>query len=305
MADHTDSLTVHGEHGTTIFTLSGPTLVVHRASDSEFHSPPVRVSPHGGPTEKWPRIETTVRHVLWAEVKENLFEIALVARRKNSHPLSLVLVAGTVKSDQLEIATAFTTSLMDVAYAGIRRQRRLRVLVNPKSGPGNGIGLYHRKVEPIFRAAHCHVELTLTTHHGHAYELMKTLDLGQYDAIVVVSGDGLVHEIINGFAEHARPEEAFRLPITPVAGGSGNALALNILGPKEGCDICAAALNAVKGRPMRIDLCSVTQGEKKTLSFISQCVGMLADVDLGTEHLRFLGSNRFVLGYVYGGDIFS
>ena len=45
-----------------------------------------------------------------------------------------------------------------------------------------------------------------------------------------------------------------------------------------------------EGRPMHIDLMSVTQNGQKSYSFMSQTVGLFADLDLGTEWLRCLGS---------------
>jgi sphingosine kinase len=65
-------------------------------------------------------------------------------------------------------------------------------------------------------------------------------------------------------------------------------------------DVAAATLNAIKGRPMAIDLLSILQNDKRTFSFLSQAVGLMADVDLGTEHLRWLGSTRFMYGYLRG-----
>lgn len=47
---------------------------------------------------------------------------------------------------------------------------------------------------------------------------------------MTVSGDGLIHEVLNGFAEHADPLKAFSIPVAPVPTGSGNGLSLNILG---------------------------------------------------------------------------
>ena len=37
-----------------------------------------------------------------------------------------------------------------------------------------------------------------------------------YDTIVTLSGDGLTHEILNGFAEHENPRAVFAIPLTPV-----------------------------------------------------------------------------------------
>jgi sphingosine kinase len=40
---------------------------------------------------------------------------------------------------------------------------------------------------------------------------------------------------------------------------------------------------------MPVDIFSMTQGEKRILSFVSQAVGLMAELDIGTEHLRFMG----------------
>jgi sphingosine kinase len=68
-----------------------------------------------------------------------------------------------------------------------------------------------------------------TTHRGHAFDIAKALGVN-YDAIVTVSGDGLIHEVMNGFANHKDPGIAFAIPIAPIPTGSGNALSLNLLG---------------------------------------------------------------------------
>jgi sphingosine kinase len=54
---------------------------------------------------------------------------------------------------------------------------------------------------------------------------------------------------------------------------------------------------------MPIDLLSILQSGKRSLSFMSQCVGLMADADLGTEHLRWMGSTRFMYGYLRGGEL--
>jgi sphingosine kinase len=101
-----------------------------------------------------------------------------------------------------------------------------------------------------------------TTHHGHAHDIAKDLATN-YDAVVAVSGDGLVHEVLNGFAEHVDPIKAFSIPVAPIPTGSGNGLSLNLLGLEvsgskyhqvklshafqDGFDVTKAALNAIKG----------------------------------------------------------
>ena len=54
------------------------------------------------------------------------------------------------------------------------------------------------------------------------------------------------------------------------------------------------------GRPIPLDVCSVTQGNIRRLSFLSTAYGLMADLDLGTEHLRWMGDARFVVGFIQG-----
>jgi len=51
---------------------------------------------------------------------------------------------------------------------------------------------------------------------------------------------------------------------------------------------------------MKVDLFSFSQGEKRVISFMSQAVGLMADADLGTENLRWMGNSRFIYGFVKG-----
>ena len=51
---------------------------------------------------------------------------------------------------------------------------------------------------------------------------------------------------------------------------------------------------------MKVDLFSVTQGGKRTISFMSQSSGLMAEVDIGTENLRWMGDSRFVIGFLKG-----
>lgn len=58
------------------------------------------------------------------------------------------------------------------------------------------------------------------------------------------------------------------------------------------------ALAIVKGKRIPLDLASVTQGETRTLSFLSQSYGIVAESDLGTENIRWMGDLRFYYGFL-------
>ena len=51
----------------------------------------------------------------------------------------------------------------------------------------------------ILQAARANVTYFETKYHGHATEIARELDVNDYDIIVCCSGDGIPHEVINGF----------------------------------------------------------------------------------------------------------
>jgi len=236
-------------------------------------------------------------HILWAEVVDHTVTVSsLTKKHKNLH---LTPFTAVVADDALEEAKTWAAQVMQLAYKNSKPQRKLKVLINPASGQSKGISIWEKLAQPVFDAAHAHYDISLTERRGHAAEIAKALPL-EYDAIVTVSGDGLQHEIINGFAEREDARQALQTPIAPIPTGSGNGFSISLLGLEEGLDPAAAALNILKGKKMVLDLCSVTQGDKQYYSFMSQAIGLMADVDLGTEHLRWMGNARFMYGFIRG-----
>ena len=192
-------------------------------------------------------------------------------------------------------AKSWVSKLLDRSYGTSHRRKRIKVLVNPFGGQGSAQKWYLRDVEPIFAAAGCEIDVERTLYQGHAVEIAEKLDVESYDVIASCSGDGLPHEVFNGLAK--KPDATWALSKVAVAQlpcGSGNAMSWNLYGTGSTSE---AALCIVKGIRTPLDLVSITQGEKRTLSFLSQSVGVVAEVDLGTEHLRWMGTARFTYGF--------
>ncbi|KAK0550938.1 sphinganine kinase lcb4 [Tilletia horrida] len=321
---------------------------------------------------------------------------------------SATSTSGHTSATSISDPADWASTLLSRAYPserGIRPHRRLFILINPVGGPGKARAHFELRVRPILEAAGCTLQVHYTTHHLHGYALIKdtnTFKLDNVDAIVTVSGDGMVHEVLNALAARPDAKKALRIPIAPVPAGSGNASAINLLGAKNGFSLALASLNVIKGRPVGMDLCVVTQpysgpnsdpyakasleppvrpkrdarksgprpsrggttasrsgtvrsvqsvvanGDghpadsstdadapviSNTLSsatasrflphssvdadpaslsaaphrpyvkyyaFLSAAIGLMADIDLGTEHMRALGDARFVIGYLQG-----
>lgn len=167
-------------------------------------------------------------------------------------------------------------------------------MVNPFGGQGAAQRLFASEVEPLFRAAGCNIDVQKTTHSGHAVEIARELNVDDYDVVACASGDGLPHEVFNGLAQQKRPRRALRkVAVVQLPCGSGNAMSINLNGTNSPS---FAALAVVKGVRTPLDLMAVTQGEKQYWSFLSQSVGIIADCDLGTENMRWMGSARFTVG---------
>jgi sphingosine kinase len=77
-------------------------------------------------------------------------------------------------------------------------KRKLLVLLNPFSGAGQAATSW-QIAEPIMEKAHVDIKLIRTERAGHAYDIVsQELRPGDYDGIITVSGDGLIHEVVNG-----------------------------------------------------------------------------------------------------------
>jgi len=199
------------------------------------------------------------------------------------------------KADRPRV-TAWISKLLDRAYGESQHNKRIKVLINPYGGQGSAQKWFTRDIEPIFAAAQCKVDVERTQFQGHAVEIAEKLDADAYDVIAACSGDGIPHEVFNGLGKKRDARRALsNIAVVQLPCGSGNAMSWSF----NGTDSCSmAALCVVKGIRTPLDLISITQGEKRTLSFLSQSVGIVAESDLGTEHLRWLGSTRFTYGFL-------
>jgi sphingosine kinase len=192
---------------------------------------------------------------------------------------------------------SFARNLQLRAYGKAEPGKRAYVLVNPHAGKGNAVKLFETEVRPIFDAARMPCHVVHTERVGHGVELVREMDIDAHDILVACSGDGLPHECFNGLAQRPDPRYALeQMPVVMIPCGSGNGMALNLFGTHKAS---YAALGIVKGIRTPLDLVSITQGTTRSLSFLSQAFGLMADLDLGTENMRkLLGNQRFFVGFM-------
>ena len=105
-----------------------------------------------------------------------------------------------------------------------RPKKKLFLIVNPFSGQKKG-GKIAEKLSKILVEADISYKLVKTTHGGHAEEIARTESFSGYDALVIVSGDGLVNEVINGLRQREKDDAP---PVAPIPAGSGNGLVASL-----------------------------------------------------------------------------
>lgn len=177
--------------------------------------------------------------------------------------------------------------------------RKLLILINPFSGSGKSLKMFHGKVEPMLQNADIDYRHIITEYAGHAGELMLTLDLLDFDGIVVCSGDGLVFEVVNGLMKRPDWKVAINIPLGVIPTGSGNALSLSALyATGQPSDLTSATFGVIRGQLLDLDICSVVTPTEKLFAFLSVTWGLVSDVDIESEKFRFLGETRFLLGSI-------
>lgn len=201
-----------------------------------------------------------------------------------------------VEESDRQRAGVWIAELLDRAYGQSQKRKRAKVLINPCSGKGKAEKLYYRHVLPILTAAKCDIDMAKTKYRGEATDIAEKIDIEAYDIIVACSGDGLVYETFNGLGKRPDAKRALgRISVVHVPCGSGNAMSYNLNGTDSPS---LATLAIVKGIQTPLDLMSITQGNNRTLSFLSQSLGIVAETDLSTEHLRWIGQARFTYGFL-------
>ncbi|KAK8069097.1 diacylglycerol kinase catalytic domain-containing protein [Apiospora phragmitis] len=209
-------------------------------------------------------------NVLWAELLGNavFVDIATVSK-KNTRPLKLTFAIHDVS----EAAIApWIEKLLNRAYGGAQRRKRAKVLVNPHAGPGGAVKIWKNELASAKSST-----------------LMNTMWL--FPALAMVYRTKFSTVWVSGLMRAARCNSL----LLRISCGSGNGMSCNLNGTYNPS---LAALAIVKGVRTPVDLVSLSQGDNRILSFLSQSLGIIAEADLGTENMRWMGAARFDVGVV-------
>lgn len=108
-------------------------------------------------------------------------------------------------------------------------KRKLLVLVNPFSG--RRLAARHWLIaKEIFDKSYIDYKVIETERAGHAYDIVSEMRYGEYNGIITVSGDGLIHEVVNGiYRRNDWIQIMSKTTLGFIPGGSANALVKSVL----------------------------------------------------------------------------
>lgn len=139
---------------------------------------------------------------------------------------AIKLLLGEEFQSMVDVSSGLATTAI---VSPARDQRKVLVILNPKSGSGKARETFQQRVAPIFVEAEIPFELQVTKCANYAREFVRTRDVFVWRYIVVVGGDGIFFEVLNGLFERPDWERAMEeLPLGIVPCGSGNGLARTI-----------------------------------------------------------------------------
>nr|XP_034831270.1 sphingosine kinase 1 [Maniola hyperantus] len=189
---------------------------------------------------------------------------------------------------------------LPVAYALPHSEKKLLILLNPKSGPGKARELFQTKVAPILQEAEASYDLHVTKYAKYAREFVRTRNVYAWRGIVAVGGDGVLFEILNGMFERLDWQQALaEVPLAILPCGSGNGLARTICHhynePYIPQNLTGLSMSLARGKTAPMDVIRVETRSKIMFSFLSVGWGLLSDIDIESERLRAIGGQRFTL----------
>ena len=181
-------------------------------------------------------------------------------------------------------------------------EKKMLFIINPRGGKGKAVEQYD-SVERYLASAGIIATTILTMYHKHALDLIRDMpkeELMKYYAVINVGGDGILHEVLNGYYARA-DHKTFKLRVGSMLGGSACGLAFAACREwKCGKDQESCIYVLTRARFQRLNITKyITNGSIPVIyGVMMNTFGFIADVDFNSEKFRYLGDARFLFyGY--------
>ncbi len=173
------------------------------------------------------------------------------------------------------------------------------MVVNP-----NATSTSPRVIDVIVRALSHELELevTMTTHKGHAYSIGEYAVESGIPLVITLGGDGVVNEVINGimFSNPSKSKPA----LAPIPGGSGNVFVRALGLPIDPVEATGAIMESCRAESFRtiglgLAVCVRPNGEEFSRYFAANSgIGLDATIIAAIDKDRKKGVNASPLRYL-------
>ena len=133
-------------------------------------------------------------------------------------------------------------------------------------------------------------DLFTTQYHGHAFEMIRQISIGEYDAIVTMGGDGTNYQVLNGILKYHGEKQLPPLGILPCGRGNSFAKDLQIFSIEDGL----AALGRQATR--KVDVCRFSQNDDAYYFVNLMGFGFVTDVAKTAARFKWTADFSYVIG---------
>ncbi|GLR18026.1 diacylglycerol/lipid kinase family protein [Portibacter lacus] len=158
-------------------------------------------------------------------------------------------------------------------------------IINPVSGTKKGEKIY-RKVLPLFEKSNCNIIAVISAYAGHFYEIANSYNFNSIDSVVIIGGDGSMHEFVNGMLDR---KDGKQIVIGLIPAGTGNSLVrdLDLLSP------ISAAEKILADSRMEMDVAKVSYDATHIYSINVIGWGLPSTINQKAEKLKRFGGQRY------------
>ena len=163
--------------------------------------------------------------------------------------------------------------------------KKVLIIYNPVSGTKSNKAMISQLLN-YYKLNNINYFLLKTEYKNHAKEFCANNSLAEYDDLIICGGDGTFNEVINGVVIN-KNKKIPRLGFLP--GGTGNSFMhdLNAVDPNK------AINKIIKNNSDTLDILKLTYNNKTIYSFNIVGWGLVTDILILAEKMRFLKSIRY------------
>ncbi len=175
--------------------------------------------------------------------------------------------------------------------------KKYLLICNPKAASGRSYKLIPeivRRISDYSGIGTATVEVFQSQFPGHTEEHLGKCDLKTYDAVIVVGGDGSLHEALNGLYQQNRND---RVPLGLIPAGTGNAFSRELGLAAD--DLDKAIEIICNGHLKKIDIASYSCCEQLRYYINIVSMGFAVDAGLSAKKLKWLGNSAYTLGTLW------